>query len=203
MPKKPFFSKHYPPGLMTIFALIFAVAVFFIVGDFIKGWYLLIIFLSVWIVFSVVGEIWQFKKRKPFKLSGEIVPNHPLAKWAFGFAALSFVMLIVFFILTFNICVPCGHLPENICSWNGWTWWIFNAFSWNIGMFSFIAMALTVVAFFRAHRDKNPCTWLCGYAFGIALIVFFFFITEIDIGLSRMNENLLHPPEFESCEIRH
>jgi len=179
MPKKPFFSKFYMPGIMTILAFIISIPLAIVSN---------VLFDSTWpgfilfVLMAAAGEYWQYKRRKPYKEAGEILPSHP-------FAVASMILIFVA-VVSFagSIWGLISVFEPGDMFFDGWTWIALNGFVWDTVSFSVVAAILSILALFRVLKDKAYSRWLAILSLILALFVMwlgFVFTTPIMDGFNE------------------
>ncbi|RKZ29539.1 hypothetical protein DRQ36_08295 [bacterium] len=194
MPKKPFFSKFYMPGIMTILAFIISIPLAIVSN---------VLFDSTWpgfilfVLMAVAGEFWQYRRRKPYKEAGEILPSHPYAKVGIVFAVVGFVLLVISIVAVIEI--EFGTPPS--FHWDGWTWLALNGIIWDVSIFSILAVIFSVLTIYRALRLKKHTKWLAIYALIIALFTAWFGLTMIYPVIEGMNDGMIEAFRESQTEL--
>ncbi|MBN2541753.1 hypothetical protein JXI42_02710 [bacterium] len=165
-------GKPWPPGQATILAL----AVSGIIAIIFESWLILLI---GFIILSVLGEIWQYRRTKPLRETGKIKPSHPYAIVGLIFAIISLAFLIVSIWGVMRI--------EYLFPTDGWIWSVYNGVVWNTLSLSIIALILSGIAILRASKGKKYNRWLPLYSLVIAVLVIWLSMSAVVNVVSSMN----------------
>jgi len=179
---KPKFSKFYPTGVMALVALFPAVIAMVVISEITKV--SSFIFFGIWLIFAIVGEMYNEKRQKKFVDKGEIIlPEHSLGKISLVFANLAIFSLIGALWLMIDYIKGLYF--------DGWLWFAVNFFASGIIIFVSLTLIFAGIAIYRSIKSRLHRYWLSVYSIliaGIVILTAFLFLVPL---LNSVNDTLM------------
>jgi len=179
MSKKKIFSRFHYPGIMSLISCLIGFGVACALDVWEHGW---VLFPVIFVIGSIAGEIWQYKKRKPLIENGELRPNHPYAIAAFILISISMLILIASIFAT--IVVRRFYT-------DGLSWTCYNGLIWDTISLPVIAIILSILAIFNAIKHKRHNKHIPILCIFLALFVVWCGTTFVLPLVTGMNDGLI------------